>query len=432
MANGLVTANVPEAFQRGQANALALAAQRQQLEKAQQQGQQQAQQQALARQALGVPGLQQQQQVPLTAEQARAELFVRNPALGEQIFDRLGAVSQQQRDEAALFAFQASGLDEERQNVFLDQRIAEIDARGGSSIQSRKLRSLPFNERQDDLKALQMAALSPQQRLDIQQGRKQLPFQKGGAFQVNTPQGAGIATPVFNPATGVVETRISPLGKGVVPTSRIGETAADTEARRFREAQAQADVNVSEVLTKEAVSKEVRQQLQLNKIKIDETKIKNEQEKTVAINAKNARRKEATNAAALVTGLLAGDRFSSAFGRVVNNLPESVRPQESIDARAEVDQVVGLLSLESRQKLKGQGTITDSEAKTLEKSATVLANPLISDTLAKRELGRVRGIFESAAARNQLDKTTLIQRAEGSNAPAGGTAQIGRFQVREK
>lgn len=145
-----------------------------------------------------------------------------------------------------------------------------------------------------------------------------------------------------------------------------------------------------------------RQQIEQQKLKIDETKIKNKEDRRAAIDAKNIRRAEADNAASIVGTLLTGDSFSSAFGRFNNLPPEGGRTQANIDARAQVDQVLGLLSLESRQKLKGQGTITDSEAKTLEKSATALANPLISDDLARRELRRVKRIFEDASDRNQL------------------------------
>ena len=70
-----------------------------------------------------------------------------------------------------------------------------------------------------------------------------------------------------------------------------------------------------------------------------------------------------------------------------------MRSQKALDAIALRDQVVGLLSLENRQKLKGQGAITDSEAASLERAATVLSNVSISDTLAKSELERVREIF---------------------------------------
>lgn len=137
--------------------------------------------------------------------------------------------------------------------------------------------------------------------------------------------------------------------------------------------------------------------------------------------AKQQRGAEASDALVLVDALL-GDALKSdipaeqrnipilsAYGKYEGNpfVPDIAKGQETIDAAAQRDQVIGLLSLESRQKLKGQGTITDSEAKTLEKSATVLASPYISDDLIIREMVRVRGIFARAAARNKLSPAQM-------------------------
>jgi len=157
-----------------------------------------------------------------------------------------------------------------------------------------------------------------------------------------------------------------------------------------------------------------QQDIQQKKINIDETKIKNLELRQQAIDSKNVRRGEATNAATIVTDLMEGDLFSSAFGRFNNAPAESLRTQSNIDARAQVDQVLSLLSLESREKLKGQGTITDSEMRTLEKSSTLLANPLISDELARKELRRVKRIFEDAADRNILKRESIeAQQSQG-------------------
>ena len=124
------------------------------------------------------------------------------------------------------------------------------------------------------------------------------------------------------------------------------------------------------------------------------------------INAKNARRKEADSAILQIDDLLTGNRFSNAFGKVVTSTPELLRGQESIDAIADVNQIKGLITLESRQKLKGQGTITDSEQKILAQSATVLDNPLISDDRARRELRKIKRVFEDSSDRNQLKRET--------------------------
>jgi hypothetical protein len=99
-----------------------------------------------------------------------------------------------------------------------------------------------------------------------------------------------------------------------------------------------------------------------------------------------------------VDSLLVNDEFRSIYG-VADQFIPTIFP-DAVGKEALRDQVVGLLSLENRQKLKGQGTITDSEAKTLAQSATILANPGISEDSAKRELIRVKGIFNRSLAQS--------------------------------
>jgi len=219
-----------------------------------------------------------------------------------------------------------------------------------------------------------------------------------------------------------------PVG-AISQTGAFGQTAAESTGKKITEASgttgAKLDVELEKKpLIEGAIVKSVGEaevktplgeiKLALDAIKLDETRAKTNQGRQDIINAKTVRRDEALNAASVIDSLLNGDRFTSAYGKLVANTPDLLKSQESIDAIADVERVVGLLSLESRQKLKGQGTITDSEAKTLEKSATILANPLISDNAARKELSRVRVVFSDAASRNQLKKETLVKKAEST------------------
>jgi hypothetical protein len=170
--------------------------------------------------------------------------------------------------------------------------------------------------------------------------------------------------------------------------------------------QAKSDVKIAEAQRLEQETEGGRQGIESRRLNIDETKINNEQQKQDAINAKNSRRAEADSAVSQVSSLLTGDRFSAAFGKIVTNTPDIAKSQRSIDAIADINQIKGLLTLESRQKLKGQGTISDGEQKILAESATVLNNPLISDERARRELRKIRNVFEAASDRNQLKKET--------------------------
>lgn len=62
----------------------------------------------------------------------------------------------------------------------------------------------------------------------------------------------------------------------------------------------------------------------------------------------------------------------------------------------QVDQIKAVLSLDNRQKLKGQGAISDFEAKILAQAATALDKNL-SKKDAEKELKRIRGVFQTAA-----------------------------------
>lgn len=202
---------------------------------------------------------------------------------------------------------------------------------------------------------------------------------------------------------------ISPSGQVLEGSARTDALNSALQSRVQQKgdiAQAVSDVKVGEVVTLETESAQIAQDIAAKKVTIDETKFKNAERRDQVINAKNARRKEADAAQIQIDSLLDNDRFSKAFGKVVTTTPELLRPQESIDAIADVNQIKGLITLESRQKLKGQGTITDSEQKILAQSATVLDNPLISDDRARRELRKIKRVFEDASDRNQLKRET--------------------------
>lgn len=222
---------------------------------------------------------------------------------------------------------------------------------------------------------------------------------------------------------------ISPSGRvleGNERTDALNNALQSKVQHKSDIAQAVSDVKVDEVVTLETESAQIAQDIAAKKVTIDETKFKNKEKRDQVINAKNARRKEAGSAIIQIDGLLEGDRFSKAFGKVVTTTPELLRPQESIDAIADVNQIKGLITLESRQKLKGQGTITDSEQKILAQSATVLDNPLISDERARKELRKIKRVFEDSSDRNQLKRETKDRIEAEASAPEA--SQPSQFQ----
>lgn len=60
---------------------------------------------------------------------------------------------------------------------------------------------------------------------------------------------------------------------------------------------------------------------------------------------------------------------------------------------AKIDQLVGKLSMGEREKLKGQGTITDNEMKMLESAMSILGNRKVTEEAYKQELQRIIDAF---------------------------------------
>lgn len=124
---------------------------------------------------------------------------------------------------------------------------------------------------------------------------------------------------------------------------------------------------------------------------------------------------DASNGLDIVNTLLDGEAFEAIYGFGDGIIP-TILPG-SVALEAQRDQLIGLLSLESREKLKGQGTISDSESKMLGDAATSLRNPNISEKAAKRELTRIKDLFErkvltatdNPAARSALEEAGKIQ-----------------------
>lgn len=77
------------------------------------------------------------------------------------------------------------------------------------------------------------------------------------------------------------------------------------------------------------------------------------------------------------------------------------------DLQATLDQLISLLSLENRQKLKGQGAISDREMGMLEKSVAGI-QPGISDTKLKKELQTiVKNLGGSTNGKNTVGGFTI-------------------------
>ena len=343
---------------------------------------------------------------PLLAQQAQqgVDINSQNIAAGE-------AQAQQAVELRKLKSINDFGV---RNQSLVDNAIATGDAAPLQGALTQRLttlkqQGLPTQETEDALFALGQGNIKSV--VDDIKGAQNLYSQQIGQFQKTRVTSSKIledGTTVQSLSTGGTNV-IAPSGAVLTGDNRInalnkalGVEVTQTGAKE----QAKSDVNIAEVTTLEDISKEKKLDIQKKKVTLDETKAKNQEARDTAINTKNARRKEADAAIVQIDSLLDDDRFSNAFGKVVTTTPELLRRQESIDAIADVNQIKGLITLESRQKLKGQGTITDSEQKILAQSATILDNPMISDERARKELRKIKRVFEDSSDRNRLKRET--------------------------
>ena len=83
---------------------------------------------------------------------------------------------------------------------------------------------------------------------------------------------------------------------------------------------------------------------------------------------------------------------------------------EGLNTKALIDQIKGSLTLEAREKLKGQGQISDAETQMLANSVSKLQYGMTEDAL-KRELGEIKNVLEGKyryAGQTQVDPNKYI------------------------
>tara|TARA_Y100000310_G_scaffold294481_1_gene324982 strand:- start:1607 stop:2662 length:1056 start_codon:yes stop_codon:yes gene_type:complete len=229
------------------------------------------------------------------------------------------------------------------------------------------------------------------------------------------------------PLQAIINASNRQLGVGQKPVSAL-------DAAKTRKAQAEAESIEAETDRLRGGSKTDQEQLKVDKIKLeiqnlqavhDEKKSKAVQAATDRDSSSVAKAFDAQSGIDAVDSLLNNDTYRAIYGFGDEYIP-TLRPA-SVEAEAFRDQVVGLLSLENRQKLKGQGTITDQEATTLKQSATILAKPGIRESAAEKELKRVRSIFDRAkkrAEKNPVARKALLE-SRFDSSPAQGIKFLG-------
>ena len=110
------------------------------------------------------------------------------------------------------------------------------------------------------------------------------------------------------------------------------------------------------------------------------------------------------------TILDAGD-YESVYGAAQGLFP-TVRP-DIIDAEADVDRLIDLLTLENTSKMTG--VLSESDIKILQRAGTKLANKRISNKAARDELQRIAGIFSKASGTLVRDSSGRVVGSQGSD-----------------
>jgi hypothetical protein len=151
---------------------------------------------------------------------------------------------------------------------------------------------------------------------------------------------------------------------GITPQTVLGKENAKTEALIKREKKLQSTQNK----LKEQEIKLLKQQLDLR------------QQETM----QGAKDREIGSQLELGNAILNSKELDSIFGRGEALYPDLLRSQGGIDLKADVNQFVGQLKLAAAGKMKGQGSVSDSERKTLNEAATVLSNANISPERARK------------------------------------------------
>jgi hypothetical protein len=107
--------------------------------------------------------------------------------------------------------------------------------------------------------------------------------------------------------------------------------------------------------------------------------------------------------------------FDDVYGTLDRFKPFSFSEGEEF-VNSTIEQIQGILAVDARGKLKGQGQISDSETAMLEKSLTILKSKGISPEEAKREIARIYHVME----KGMRQKQEVINQSQG-NSPSRNT-----------
>lgn len=108
---------------------------------------------------------QQQAGQPPNQDQIIAQLFAIDPEAGEKVFQSIGAISQQQKDNAAQRAFEIKNTPFANREAVIQRQAQELIAEGRDPSDTLGLLDMPQDTQDQALKTIQVAALPNEARL---------------------------------------------------------------------------------------------------------------------------------------------------------------------------------------------------------------------------------------------------------------------------
>lgn len=107
------------------------------------------------------------QPIGMTRDQAIGQLFAQDPQLGTQVLRGIGIIDERQKREAADFAFDLQSTTPERRAVKINARVESLRAQNRNPGDTLELLRMPFEQQNEALRTVQIAALPIEKRLAL-------------------------------------------------------------------------------------------------------------------------------------------------------------------------------------------------------------------------------------------------------------------------
>lgn len=299
-----------------------------------------------------------EQQVGVSQAQAMAQLAVQFPEQFEAINKNLGLISDQQKTEAADFAFKMLNTPAERRGELIQQRVAQLTAQGRNPSDTAELMDLSPEDQDQALQAVQVAALSPEKRLELAQKGEITPLQ---AMELD------------------------------IKRQTLDIRREENRQRGLDRAIAAEDNAIK------------REQLQLQ---VDESKRKVEQAKRESEFAAESAINDVTSTSDTIDRLLEGDALEKAAG-FSSQFP-TVPGTDAANFEATLETLKSQAFLSQVQKMQGLGALSEAEGNKLGQAIGSLSLSM-SDKALRAELGRIKATLDQAKGR--------LERKHGVKAP---------------